>query len=80
MFFVFVQQAEYLFYNGIKCNFYHQKRSLLYKIPLFLSTIRSQKIKLSSASPIFAETDGEVIGYTPILFDIEPMAFCYFSK
>ena len=42
--------------------------------------IRSQKIKLSSASPIFAETDGEVIGYTPILFDIEPMAFCYFSK
>ena len=42
--------------------------------------IRSKKIKLSSATPIFAETDGEVIGYTPILFDIEPLAFCYFSK
>ena len=42
--------------------------------------IRSKKIKLSSTTPIFAETDGEVIGYTPILFDIEPLAFCYFSK
>jgi YegS/Rv2252/BmrU family lipid kinase len=42
--------------------------------------IRSKKIKLSSTTPIFAETDGEIIGYTPILFDIEPLAFCYFSK
>jgi YegS/Rv2252/BmrU family lipid kinase len=42
--------------------------------------IRSKKIKLSSTTPIFAETDGEVISYTPILFDIEPLAFCYFSK
>lgn len=42
--------------------------------------VRSKKIKLSSTTPIFAETDGEIIGYTPILFDIEPLAFCYFSK
>ena len=41
--------------------------------------IRSKKIKLSSSTPIFAETDGELIGYTPILFDIKPLAFCYFA-
>ena len=49
-----------------------------------LSTVKEvqylhcKSLTLSASTPIFAETDGEVIGYTPITFDTIPSAFCYY--
>lgn len=49
-----------------------------------LSTVKEvrylhcKRLTLTSCTPIFAETDGEVIGYTPITFDSIASAFCYY--
>ncbi len=42
--------------------------------------LHAEKIILHSKSPIFLETDGEVIGYSPFEFGIVPLSFCYYGN